>query len=122
MISYMFVGLLAPFAFMSSMCFLQHHSRREKPVFSHECTHRRFFFFFYYVVVVMAKCLLLYVTFDPSAPPPLCQISKKDSGMYEVVLKDDRGKDTATLNLKDQGNSEFFNCQIQFYCLFPVCI
>uniref|UniRef100_A0A3P8UAZ5 Myomesin 1 n=1 Tax=Cynoglossus semilaevis TaxID=244447 RepID=A0A3P8UAZ5_CYNSE len=45
----------------------------------------------------------------------IAQISKKDSGMYEVVLKDDRGKDTATLNLKDQGNSEFFNCQIQFY-------
>lgn len=34
----------------------------------------------------------------------LCQISKKDSGVYEVVLKDDRGKDTSTLNLTDQGN------------------
>lgn len=36
----------------------------------------------------------------PRAP---CQISKKDSGVYEVVLKDDRGKDTSTLNLTDQG-------------------
>lgn len=36
----------------------------------------------------------------------LCQwqISKKDAGIYEVVLKDDRGKDTSTLNLTDQGN------------------
>uniref|UniRef100_A0A9J8CBJ6 Myomesin 1 n=1 Tax=Cyprinus carpio carpio TaxID=630221 RepID=A0A9J8CBJ6_CYPCA len=35
----------------------------------------------------------------------LCQwqISKKDAGIYEVVLKDDRGKDTSTLNLTDQG-------------------
>lgn len=31
------------------------------------------------------------------------QISKKDAGVYEVVLKDDRGKDTSTLNLTDQG-------------------
>ncbi|XP_016346173.1 M-protein, striated muscle [Sinocyclocheilus anshuiensis] len=29
-------------------------------------------------------------------------ISKKDAGIYEVVLKDDRGKDTSTLNLTDQ--------------------
>lgn len=35
----------------------------------------------------------------------LGQISKKDAGIYEVVLKDDRGKDTSTLNLKDQGRS-----------------
>lgn len=34
----------------------------------------------------------------------LCQISKKDAGVYEVILKDDRGKDTSTLNLTDQGN------------------
>uniref|UniRef100_A0A671UQN7 Myomesin 1 n=1 Tax=Sparus aurata TaxID=8175 RepID=A0A671UQN7_SPAAU len=32
----------------------------------------------------------------------IAQISKKDSGVYEVVLKDDRGKDTSTLNLTDQ--------------------
>lgn len=31
------------------------------------------------------------------------QISKKDAGVYEVVLKDERGKDTSTLNLTDQG-------------------
>uniref|UniRef100_A0A8C1F1V8 Myomesin-1 n=1 Tax=Cyprinus carpio carpio TaxID=630221 RepID=A0A8C1F1V8_CYPCA len=35
----------------------------------------------------------------------ITQISKKDAGIYEVVLKDDRGKDTSTLNLTDQGNS-----------------
>uniref|UniRef100_A0A3Q1CDK8 Myomesin 1b n=1 Tax=Amphiprion ocellaris TaxID=80972 RepID=A0A3Q1CDK8_AMPOC len=33
----------------------------------------------------------------------IAQISKKDAGVYEVVLKDDRGKDTSTLNLTDQG-------------------
>lgn len=38
-------------------------------------------------------------------PCPLGQISKKDAGVYEVILKDDRGKDTSTLNLKDQGRS-----------------
>uniref|UniRef100_A0A8C2A358 Myomesin-1 n=1 Tax=Cyprinus carpio TaxID=7962 RepID=A0A8C2A358_CYPCA len=32
----------------------------------------------------------------------ITQISKKDAGIYEVVLKDDRGKDTSTLNLTDQ--------------------
>ena len=32
------------------------------------------------------------------------QISKKDSGVYDIVLKDDRGKDKSTLNLTDQGN------------------
>uniref|UniRef100_A0A8C2KNW1 Myomesin-1 n=1 Tax=Cyprinus carpio TaxID=7962 RepID=A0A8C2KNW1_CYPCA len=35
----------------------------------------------------------------------ITQISKKDAGIYEVVLKDDRGKDTSTLNLTDQGNT-----------------
>uniref|UniRef100_A0A8C2KKQ3 Myomesin-1 n=1 Tax=Cyprinus carpio TaxID=7962 RepID=A0A8C2KKQ3_CYPCA len=35
----------------------------------------------------------------------ITQISKKDAGIYEVVLKDDRGKDTSTLNLTDQANS-----------------
>uniref|UniRef100_A0A3Q2YC56 Myomesin 1 n=1 Tax=Hippocampus comes TaxID=109280 RepID=A0A3Q2YC56_HIPCM len=33
------------------------------------------------------------------------QISKKDAGVYETVLKDDRGKDTSKLNLTDQPNS-----------------
>uniref|UniRef100_A0A3B3B6Q7 Myomesin 1b n=1 Tax=Oryzias melastigma TaxID=30732 RepID=A0A3B3B6Q7_ORYME len=32
----------------------------------------------------------------------IAQISKKDSGVYEVVLKDDRGQDTSTLSLVDQ--------------------
>ncbi|XP_067279215.1 myomesin-1 isoform X2 [Pseudorasbora parva] len=37
------------------------------------------------------------------------QISKKDAGIYEVVLKDDRGKDTSTLNLTDQGFKDLMN-------------
>ncbi|XP_024910202.1 myomesin-1 isoform X3 [Cynoglossus semilaevis] len=50
----------------------------------------------------------------PNTPPnevvwKKLKISKKDSGMYEVVLKDDRGKDTATLNLKDQGFKDLMN-------------
>ena len=39
----------------------------------------------------------------------LPQISKKDAGVYEVVLKDDRGKDTSTLNLTDQGNLKYLH-------------
>ncbi|XP_056868529.1 M-protein, striated muscle isoform X6 [Takifugu flavidus] len=39
----------------------------------------------------------------------IAQISKKDAGVYEVVLKDDRGKDTSTLNLKDQGFKDLMN-------------
>ncbi|XP_010774355.1 myomesin-1 [Notothenia coriiceps] len=37
------------------------------------------------------------------------KISKKDSGVYEVVLKDDRGKDTSTLNLTDKGFKDLMN-------------
>ncbi|KAM3860464.1 myomesin-1 [Diretmus argenteus] len=37
------------------------------------------------------------------------KISKKDSGVYEVVLKDDRGKDTSQLNLTDQGFKDLMN-------------
>ncbi|XP_032360209.1 M-protein, striated muscle isoform X2 [Etheostoma spectabile] len=37
------------------------------------------------------------------------KISKKDAGVYEVVLKDDRGKDTSTLNLTDQGFKDLMN-------------
>ncbi|XP_059183327.1 myomesin-1 [Centropristis striata] len=37
------------------------------------------------------------------------KVSKKDSGVYEVVLKDDRGKDTSTLNLTDQGFKDLMN-------------
>uniref|UniRef100_A0A8C1PHH1 Myomesin-1 n=1 Tax=Cyprinus carpio TaxID=7962 RepID=A0A8C1PHH1_CYPCA len=39
----------------------------------------------------------------------ITQISKKDAGIYEVVLKDDRGKDTSTLNLTDQGFKDLMN-------------
>uniref|UniRef100_A0AAY5JX31 Myomesin 1b n=1 Tax=Esox lucius TaxID=8010 RepID=A0AAY5JX31_ESOLU len=38
-----------------------------------------------------------------------CKISKKDSGIYEIVMKDDRGKDTSTLNLTDQGFRDLMN-------------
>uniref|UniRef100_A0A4W3JPQ2 Myomesin-1 n=2 Tax=Callorhinchus milii TaxID=7868 RepID=A0A4W3JPQ2_CALMI len=31
------------------------------------------------------------------------QFSKKDAGMYEIVLKDDRGRDSSTLRLLDKG-------------------
>uniref|UniRef100_A0A665WL65 Myomesin-1 n=1 Tax=Echeneis naucrates TaxID=173247 RepID=A0A665WL65_ECHNA len=39
----------------------------------------------------------------------IAQISKKDAGVYEVVLKDDRGKDTSTLNLTDQSFKDLMN-------------
>ncbi|XP_073763676.1 myomesin-1 isoform X6 [Danio rerio] len=39
----------------------------------------------------------------------IAQISKKDAGIYEVVLKDERGKDTSTLNLTDQGFKDLMN-------------
>nr|CBN82081.1 Myomesin-1 [Dicentrarchus labrax] len=39
----------------------------------------------------------------------IAQISKKDSGVYKVVLKDDRGTDTSTLNLIDQGFKDLMN-------------
>ncbi|XP_014324076.1 myomesin-1 isoform X3 [Xiphophorus maculatus] len=39
----------------------------------------------------------------------IAQISRKDSGVYEVVLKDERGKDTSTLNLTDQGFKDLMN-------------
>ncbi|XP_036376854.1 M-protein, striated muscle-like [Megalops cyprinoides] len=39
----------------------------------------------------------------------ISQISKKDSGVYEVVLKDDRGKDTSKLDLTSEGFKELMN-------------
>ncbi|XP_068566080.1 myomesin-1 isoform X2 [Cebidichthys violaceus] len=39
----------------------------------------------------------------------IAQVSKKDSGVYEVVLQDDRGKDTSKLNLTDQGFKDLMN-------------
>lgn len=44
----------------------------------------------------------------------LPQFSKKDSGIYEVILKDDRGKDKSRLKLVDEGQS------IDFWGLFCV--
>ncbi|XP_034026868.1 myomesin-1 isoform X2 [Thalassophryne amazonica] len=42
------------------------------------------------------------------------KISKKDSGVYKVILQDDRGKDTSTLNLTDQGFKELMNKVFSF--------
>ncbi|XP_026868907.2 M-protein, striated muscle isoform X3 [Electrophorus electricus] len=39
----------------------------------------------------------------------IAQISKKDAGVYEVVVKDDRGQDKSTLNLTDQGFRDLMN-------------
>ncbi|CAK6970211.1 myomesin-1 [Scomber scombrus] len=39
----------------------------------------------------------------------IAQISKKDAGVYEVILKDDRGKDTSTLSLIDQDFRDLMN-------------
>ncbi|KAM4534315.1 myomesin-1 isoform 3-T3 [Odontesthes bonariensis] len=39
----------------------------------------------------------------------IAQISRKDAGVYEVILKDDRGQDTSTLNLTDQGFKDLMN-------------
>ncbi|XP_057680994.1 myomesin-1 isoform X4 [Corythoichthys intestinalis] len=39
----------------------------------------------------------------------IAQISKKDAGVYEMVLKDDRGKDTSTLDLTDQCFKDLMN-------------
>jgi len=37
------------------------------------------------------------------------KITKKDAGVYEVILKDDRGQDKSTLNLTDQGFKDLMN-------------
>jgi len=37
------------------------------------------------------------------------KITKKDAGVYEVILKDDRGTDKSTLNLIDQGFKDLMN-------------
>ncbi|XP_066537025.1 myomesin-1 [Hoplias malabaricus] len=39
----------------------------------------------------------------------IAQISKKDSGVYEVIVKDDRGTDKSTLKLTDQGFKDLMN-------------
>uniref|UniRef100_A0A3Q1H3W1 Uncharacterized protein n=1 Tax=Anabas testudineus TaxID=64144 RepID=A0A3Q1H3W1_ANATE len=38
-----------------------------------------------------------------------CKISKKDAGIYEVFLSDDRGKDKSTFNLTDAGYQAVMN-------------
>lgn len=37
------------------------------------------------------------------------QFSKKDAGIYEVILKDDRGKDRSELKLLDAGQNCILN-------------
>ncbi|XP_048856832.1 M-protein, striated muscle isoform X1 [Brienomyrus brachyistius] len=39
----------------------------------------------------------------------ISQISKKDAGIYQVTVKDDRGKDTSVLKLVDQGFKDLMN-------------
>ncbi|XP_033849139.2 M-protein, striated muscle-like [Acipenser ruthenus] len=39
----------------------------------------------------------------------ISQISKKDAGIYEVILRDDRGKDKSLLKLVDQGFTDLMN-------------
>ncbi|KAL2085317.1 hypothetical protein ACEWY4_018637 [Coilia grayii] len=39
----------------------------------------------------------------------IAQISRKDAGVYETIVKDDRGKDTSKLNLTDQGFKDLMN-------------
>ncbi|NWV01320.1 MYOM1 protein, partial [Upupa epops] len=39
----------------------------------------------------------------------IAEFSKKDAGTYEVILKDDRGKDTSELTLKDTAFAELMN-------------
>lgn len=43
------------------------------------------------------SCTVIHLSFP--------QFSKKDAGTYEVVLKDDRGKDKSRLKLVDEGQS-----------------
>ncbi|KAM3842261.1 myomesin 1a (skelemin) [Diretmus argenteus] len=42
-------------------------------------------------------------------PPPRPKICKKDAGIYEVVLKDERGKDKSKFNLTDAGYQTVMN-------------
>ncbi|XP_030908720.2 myomesin-1 isoform X2 [Melopsittacus undulatus] len=39
----------------------------------------------------------------------ISEFSKKDAGTYEVILKDDRGKDSSQLNLKDTAFADLMN-------------
>lgn len=39
----------------------------------------------------------------------ISEFSKKDTGTYEVILKDDRGKDTSELKLTDKAFADLMN-------------
>lgn len=88
---YLFVCLsVCFFAFLSYICFLQHPLQKRKA------------WLFRWIQFINLNKMLSRTPFDFYFS--LCQISKKDSGVYEVVLKDDRGQDTSTLNLTNQSN------------------
>uniref|UniRef100_A0A3P8UC28 Myomesin 1a (skelemin) n=1 Tax=Amphiprion percula TaxID=161767 RepID=A0A3P8UC28_AMPPE len=46
---------------------------------------------------------------DDVPPPPRPKISKQDAGIYEVFLRDERGKDKSTFNLTDAGYQAVMN-------------
>nr|XP_019967619.1 PREDICTED: myomesin-1-like isoform X1 [Paralichthys olivaceus]XP_019967626.1 PREDICTED: myomesin-1-like isoform X1 [Paralichthys olivaceus] len=46
---------------------------------------------------------------DDVPPPPRSKISKADAGVYEVQLRDDRGKDKSIFNLTDEGYQTVMN-------------
>uniref|UniRef100_A0A8C9X9D4 Myomesin 1a (skelemin) n=1 Tax=Sander lucioperca TaxID=283035 RepID=A0A8C9X9D4_SANLU len=48
-------------------------------------------------------------TAEDVPPPPRPKISKADAGIYEVFLRDDRGKDKSTFNLTDAGYQAVMN-------------
>lgn len=92
---------LSAFLLLRHICvFCSTRSRREKLAFSDE--YKSYSLFGVVCDWIWRSC-------------SLCQISKKDSGVYEVVLKDDRGKDTSTLNLIDQGNLAESHAKITNY-------
>ncbi|KAM6948649.1 myomesin 1a (skelemin) [Aplochiton taeniatus] len=45
----------------------------------------------------------------PEAKAPRPKLSKKDAGVYEVKLKDERGKDTSLINLTEEGYQAVLN-------------
>uniref|UniRef100_A0A8C3G4Z6 Myomesin 1a (skelemin) n=1 Tax=Cyclopterus lumpus TaxID=8103 RepID=A0A8C3G4Z6_CYCLU len=48
-------------------------------------------------------------TAEDVSPPPRPKISKADAGIYEVFLRDDRGKDNSLFNLTDTGYQAVMN-------------
>uniref|UniRef100_A0A8C5FTD3 Myomesin 1a (skelemin) n=1 Tax=Gadus morhua TaxID=8049 RepID=A0A8C5FTD3_GADMO len=61
---------------------------------------------------VLLKCQVRTAALCPSLK--VQRISKSDSGVYEVKLRDERGKDTSTFDLTDAGNRRRIR---SFYCL-----